>query len=556
MRGGPLARAAFFVFFAAVLTLAGCAGRFESFPFLLSDGTAIGMRESPGAGKEKEGLLESRKSGGSTPVYRLVKPAEISKGSESLALLYRSNLKDCLLTVYSAENRIMTEVSIPDTGEYAYRVLIPLAEGSRIWGFKLSTQSASGALKMIAAGTAPRERGFSVSGAEITLDGSVMIRSMDPGSLHALFSPAAFMAGSSSSWTLTVDIAPPHAEEELVAVFFSAEDSHPPKLFTLTPDAGLRRFVFSSGTVGFLPQEIKIACKNDGGAGALLVDSVRIGSSADGAPVPADPGTVLRYSSRYWRNPDYEVFSWTRFPGVLIFDTADYDVQDDLFKRLAFFVEKPGYAGTIPEPEELEGKHGWNAHDYKADDLARFFDTAMKHGIPLTPGEEELKKLLLARGIVARGEGGYFGGEGAVLSISRQSGDALRRQLITHECFHGVFFSVSGFREACAKAWSALTAIEREVWLLFFQTGTYDTSNQYLVINEFQAYLFQQPREKVGELQAIVVGRLRAKFPGKSAMLGRFMAEHPDSFLRSFDALDEALRRSGGPPGGKAIAVD
>ena len=63
---------------------------------------------------------------------------------------------------------------------------------------------------------------------------------------------------------------------------------------------------------------------------------------------------------------------------------------------------KAGHAGTIESPAALRGIHGYNAHDYRADDLARFFTTAAKQGIGLTPGEEELAGLLLQNGILRK----------------------------------------------------------------------------------------------------------------------------------------------------------
>ena len=57
---------------------------------------------------------------------------------------------------------------------------------------------------------------------------------------------------------------------------------------------------------------------------------------------------------------------------------ASYEIQDAFFKRLAFFVEKAGHAGRIESLSALGGLHGYNAHDYRAEDLARFFDTARR----------------------------------------------------------------------------------------------------------------------------------------------------------------------------------
>ena len=54
-------------------------------------------------------------------------------------------------------------------------------------------------------------------------------------------------------------------------------------------------------------------------------------------PIPADPGQILSLSQDSWRDNRFEVFSWDRFPEILIFDIVNFDMQARLFKRLAFF---------------------------------------------------------------------------------------------------------------------------------------------------------------------------------------------------------------------------
>ena len=65
------------------------------------------------------------------------------------------------------------------------------------------------------------------------------------------------------------------------------------------------------------------------------------------APLNTDPGMIPLWSQSSWRNKEYELFQWEQFPGILFFDTANYKIQDDFFKRLAFFTEKTGYVGTL-----------------------------------------------------------------------------------------------------------------------------------------------------------------------------------------------------------------
>jgi len=272
-------------------------------------------------------------------------------------------------------------------------------------------------------------------------------------------------------------------------------------------------------------------------------------------PIPADPGMIVTWDRSAWRRPDFELFSWDRFPHVLIFDTASYDVQDDLFKRLAFFVEKAGYRDTIEDPGALAGRHGYNAHDYRAEDLARFFAEAANRGLALTPGESDLELILEANDLIRKTSTGFVPGEGAVISISRSSPLTLRRLLLSHESAHGEFFSLPQFRDGVEAVWESLSPVEKNVWLDYLSSKGYDTSDHSLVVNEFQAYLFQQQREEVESSQSLTLSRMKARGREAAALARRLLAEHPHSFLDSFDALDAKLRAAGGPPGGHALAV-
>jgi hypothetical protein len=210
-------------------------------------------------------------------------------------------------------------------------------------------------------------------------------------------------------------------------------------------------------------------------------------------PVPADPGLILSYPRKNWRSPGYEVFRWPEFPEILILDTADYSVQERLFKRLAFFVEKRDYRGRLVPDRELEGLHGWNAHDYRAEDLARFFEAARLENFPLLDEERGLYTLLLENGILRRmPDGEIVPGTGAVLSISRESSDYLRNRFMIHECFHGLFFIDEDFRNFSADRWENFSPEAKRFFTSYLDSMRYDLAVSYLVINEFMAYCLQQ----------------------------------------------------------------
>jgi hypothetical protein len=215
-------------------------------------------------------------------------------------------------------------------------------------------------------------------------------------------------------------------------------------------------------------------------------------------PVPADPGIVLAYPETAWRDPRYEVFRWPRFPALLIFDTADYQVQERLFKRLAFFTEKRAFRGSLLTDEEMAELHGWNAHDYRAEDLARFFETARQQNFPLNPEERELETILLGADIIRRA-GEISPGEGGLIAVSRESPDYLRSLFMIHEGYHGLFFIDPDFREFSRRRWENLDPAARRFITSYFDSQRYDPADSYLMINEFMAYCLQQPVSEAGK---------------------------------------------------------
>jgi len=210
-------------------------------------------------------------------------------------------------------------------------------------------------------------------------------------------------------------------------------------------------------------------------------------------PIKADPALIVEWPLKNWRNSSYEIFSWDNFPSLLIFDFADYTVQDRMLKKLAFFVEKTGFRGRLATDSELEGLHSWNAHDYKAEDLARFFDKAHKENFPLLEEEYELERILLNEKIIREDQGSIVSGSGGIISISRESPDYLRYRFMAHEGFHGLFFIDEDFRNFSRQRWEQLPVTAKRFIVSFFGYQQYDTNDEYLLINEFMAHILQQP---------------------------------------------------------------
>lgn len=227
-------------------------------------------------------------------------------------------------------------------------------------------------------------------------------------------------------------------------------------------------------------------------------------------PLRMDPGLLPGSKRSSWRTTDYELYEWDRFERILFFDTRDYRVQDDFFRRLAFYVEKTGYKGKILTDRELGTMHGYNAHDYSAESLASFFSAAETSGVPLNEKEQLLLKILLEASLIERTNNGYKSNGGAVISISQESAAWLRKSLCAHEIWHGLFFTDEDFRTMTAAIYytidSSSLAFIRGYWASQPSLG-YDQNDEYLMHNEFMAYIMQQPLNSVASYFVHVANR-------------------------------------------------
>ena len=276
-----------------------------------------------------------------------------------------------------------------------------------------------------------------------------------------------------------------------------------------------------------------VTVKGDGIGAAILVPA---SLPPFPEPLTADPGIVLEYPQENWRDRRFEIFRWEDFPSILIFDTADYAVQDRLFKRLAFFTEKKGFRGRLAADSEIGALHGWNAHDYRPEDLARFYNAAAAENFPLLAEERELEKILLQCGVLLRDGGGLRPGAGAVISVSRQSSGYLRTLFMTHEGFHGLFFIDGPFRNFSRRRWDGLSAPAKRFILSYFDFQGYDVNDEYLVINEFMAHVLQQPVSRAARYFGETLSSRIDRSPWRRAVL-------PGREGDSWPAIGDAFRQ-------------
>jgi len=240
---------------------------------------------------------------------------------------------------------------------------------------------------------------------------------------------------------------------------------------------------------------------------------------------------VLGRSQGSWRNPDFELYRWVRFPDILIWDFRNYDVQDRFFRRLAYFVEKKGYRGRLLTNQEIAGKHGWNAHDYRPEALADFFNLVKEEDFPLDDEEWLMLKIFLENGILREEPDGRLApGKGAVISISRESSPVLRERFLVHEASHGLYFTSGEYRDFIRSVWEGLQEEDRAMWVFFFGWYGYDPRDEDLMINESQAYLVQIPSDQVAGYFDTRMRNLIGLYPSQAGLLKRGTEERSGVF--------------------------
>ena len=253
-------------------------------------------------------------------------------------------------------------------------------------------------------------------------------------------------------------------------------------------------------------------------------------------------------SSQY---PGFILYSWHYNPRILIFDTEKYAVLSQLFKRLAFFIEKEGYSGTIYEEAELANQYAWRGHNYNGTGLAEFYNTARSHNTTLNEYETLLLEIILTHKIILERNGLYFAGEGGVLGVSRESSPFARQIISRHELLHGVFYSYPDFREAAYQHWLGLAPEVQDGWREILRLLTYDPSSDYLVINEMQAYLLAKPLEaSVAEIDA-AARRVAVNTPEHADLMEIFLRDNNREIRRSAEFLRAVLQIITGLEAGK-----
>ena len=535
-----------------LLATTTCAQRAVDLPFTDAAGEQVRVRAErrprEQAGAARAGLLAAtalspRHAVRSTARLVLAKPVPVY-AAEAVTVAVRSDLAEFTVDLFSGADTVALSRTVALGGSGTIHHQIVLDTSFELWGLQLHAPAAAaeGHLELAGVAVAAPAGALLVRDAELIagsgftprggarFDGTAL-RPVDLELAAWLFPASAAAAAQDGAgrpawpWLLALGLHNPGAAGGELRIHLEGDGMR--RSFVVIRQAGRQLVYLHGGEIGFQPRRVLLEHAAAGAAGApatgLFSAAVLAlppgGAGEPPAAVPADLGTILRLDRTHWRRDDFELYEWSGVPGgaeapVLVFDTADYATQARLFRRLAFFVEKRGFRGQLLGDDELAGRRGYNAHDYAAPDLARFFSLAQEQGVALNDAELLLRSVAVTHGILQPDPGGgWRAGTGAILSISQASYAQLRDLLLRHEALHGLYFTHAPFREAVWAAWQQLTEDEQRFWILLLAAVNYDVDYPDLVVNEFQSYLLQQDANRVANFLAVWNGRLRARHP-------------------------------------------
>lgn len=216
---------------------------------------------------------------------------------------------------------------------------------------------------------------------------------------------------------------------------------------------------------------------------------------------PAGPPTLAEAEILAHRAAGPALLRLHANPRVFVIDFPDLATQGAALNRVAALVEKAGLPrdrvladGELAEAIARAGdtpETYYFGHNYRADDLARFFALAARDGVALNPAEAWVRAhLALARRLVPEGDL-------ALVSISAPGprvDAAMRAAFLRHEIGHGHYFTLPAYAAHVRRVWRELfTPEERATFRRFLAAEGYDAEDEELVINEAQAYLIHTP---------------------------------------------------------------
>ncbi|MBN2511073.1 MAG: hypothetical protein JXB03_12410 [Spirochaetales bacterium] len=525
----PVPRAGLLLLSLALLSFSCAHTHIEDFPFITENGTSVELKESPSFSPGEEGRLFEKEQGYGTPDYRFTRDIDLKGRNAMFFINYEHGISGSVILRYGGEE---DSFPLPASDAPVTEAVFPLRDGAVLTGFSVISSFPSPQWRIRGAGIRSEFTGMKMEQGVPVLSPGFGYTQKDTRIICSFTADPGLDVGLIYRYE-----GDSQALQDQVSVY----DSYGNQPFKVRLLPGVHNLIipgeYFNGT---------IHVEHTG-----QINKIELLGNIDNY---IDLGMLI--APKEQMTDDYRVYRWTDFPDILLIDTLSYQVQSALFRRLAFFVEKRGYAGRILSDAELEGLHGWNAHDYRAFDLANFFNLAKKEAHVLNTYELQLATVLLEAGIINEKDGFYEPVKGGILSVSRESSDYLRELFLAHEGYHGIFFSEKDFEDYVLDLYNRLDREFLNFWKLFLGWKGYDTGNEYLMANEVQAYLLQLPLNRIDAYyKDYIIPGMMEKFPDTADDLEPFIDKEYSLFYDTAFLLHNHIEERTGYGAGNLFSL-
>lgn len=211
---------------------------------------------------------------------------------------------------------------------------------------------------------------------------------------------------------------------------------------------------------------------------------------------------------------------------VVVIDFPSLQEQAKMFGRIVLFVERHGapktHVLTQDEVQQWLEQHSQRietltvGNNFRASQLARFFNTAHLQQEALSGDEQQLRDWLLQAGLLRQADEVLAAGEpeAVIVTVPQASSvpdcaactvkEAHRKVILEHELSHAHFSTDARYRDYVMAFWSNLTAQDAGAkFTQFLRKRGYNAGDPELLANEMQAFLMHTPDTKMFAAAAV-----------------------------------------------------
>ena len=211
---------------------------------------------------------------------------------------------------------------------------------------------------------------------------------------------------------------------------------------------------------------------------------------------------------------------------IVVIDFPSLAEQAHMFGRIVLFIERHGapkaHVMTQDEVRQWLEQHAQRietltvGNNFRASQLARFFNTARLQDEPLSGDELQLRDWLQQSGLVRQADDGLAAAEpeAVIVTLPQASTvpgcgactikDTHRKVILEHELSHALFATDDLYREYVVSFWAELTGQEDgDKFTQFLRKRGYNAGDPELLANEMQAFLMHTPDARMFPASAV-----------------------------------------------------